>query len=471
MKFDIRVQNFGKIKDAKVKIRPFTVIAGPNSSGKSFITKALYSFFSTINTDHIASSALSSIQRINLYTNFCLHSLTRLSNHEKELFSYFMSLCNEVENIIRSEMSRVEIDDLEDQSILMNSSIEQLKHSHDELYEELSKKQKFNKISSEFNLIKSELEEINNIINNPVKHLERSIEEGFANEIKGNFQLSKLSNLKNFSAKDSDIISFDFDSLGNINFEKKIYFELSKKSVNYFRSLHNVVFLESPLYWRMKNALEIARSNRHLRIARSMKKQDSLTGVPKHFYDLVDLLESGLVSTEYESDVFNDIEKNINSSIGGAVSLSNSGELSYNISNSKNKINLHSTAMGIANLGILSLLINKNIISKGSFILIDEPEINLHPAWQQVMIEALYQLSRNGVNVIIASHSVDMMKYIENIMSKLESDEIENHFGINQLSPDGCSLNDEESSENKISLIKDDLSKPFMNMFMESIWK
>jgi predicted ATPase len=41
VQFDIGIRNFGKINDAKIKIRPFTVIAGKNSSGKSFVTKSL----------------------------------------------------------------------------------------------------------------------------------------------------------------------------------------------------------------------------------------------------------------------------------------------------------------------------------------------------------------------------------------------------------------------------------------------
>lgn len=44
MKLDVVVSNFGKINKANIKIRPFTVIAGRNSSGKSFLTKSLYSF-------------------------------------------------------------------------------------------------------------------------------------------------------------------------------------------------------------------------------------------------------------------------------------------------------------------------------------------------------------------------------------------------------------------------------------------
>ncbi|MER0307322.1 hypothetical protein ABRZ88_22760, partial [Vibrio vulnificus] len=42
--------------------------------------------------------------------------------------------------------------------------------------------------------------------------------------------------------------------------------------------------------------------------------------------------------------------------------------------------------------------------------------VNLHPAWQKVLVDVLYRLSQSGVNIVMASHSVDMMKYIENIM-------------------------------------------------------
>ena len=61
------------------------------------------------------------------------------------------------------------------------------------------------------------------------------------------------------------------------------------------------------------------------------------------------------------------------------------------------------TAMGIANLGILALLIERKVLDKGSFIFIDEPEAHLHPAWQVVMAEALFDLSRQGANVVLAS--------------------------------------------------------------------
>ncbi|MBT9100153.1 AAA family ATPase [Methylovulum psychrotolerans] len=60
MKLDISIRHFGKINAASLKLRPFTVIAGPNSSGKSFATKALYSFFNAVNKDHLAIEAFDS---------------------------------------------------------------------------------------------------------------------------------------------------------------------------------------------------------------------------------------------------------------------------------------------------------------------------------------------------------------------------------------------------------------------------
>ena len=51
---DVEIKNFGKIKQAKFQVKPFTVIAGKNASGKSFVTRGLYSVFRTLNKDHLS---------------------------------------------------------------------------------------------------------------------------------------------------------------------------------------------------------------------------------------------------------------------------------------------------------------------------------------------------------------------------------------------------------------------------------
>ncbi len=49
MKVDVRITNLGKLKDGLIEIRPITILTGPNGTGKSFVTKSLYSIFNVIN--------------------------------------------------------------------------------------------------------------------------------------------------------------------------------------------------------------------------------------------------------------------------------------------------------------------------------------------------------------------------------------------------------------------------------------
>ena len=49
--YELRVENFGKLAEAEVRIGDFTVLAGPNNTGKSFVSKLLYSVFSALDAD------------------------------------------------------------------------------------------------------------------------------------------------------------------------------------------------------------------------------------------------------------------------------------------------------------------------------------------------------------------------------------------------------------------------------------
>ena len=190
-----------------------------------------------------------------------------------------------------------------------------------------------------------------------------------------------------------------------------------------------------------------------------------LSGVPKHFYDLLDLLKN---KAKDESSMSNSpFSKAIKNAIGGDLIISSSGEIGFIENGSPRAVNLHATALGVTNLGLISLLLERGVISKGSYLFIDEPEVNLHPYWQKIMIETLFQLSVNGISVVIASHSIDMMKCIENIMEKHIDLADSNHFGINQLSANGNSITESDNPVRRISAIKKDLGQSFYDMFLD----
>jgi len=53
MQTKVKIKNIGKLEDAEVGINKFTVIAGPNNSGKSFVSKTVYSIIEALNGDHV----------------------------------------------------------------------------------------------------------------------------------------------------------------------------------------------------------------------------------------------------------------------------------------------------------------------------------------------------------------------------------------------------------------------------------
>ena len=52
MTFKVTIKNIGKLSDAEIRIGGFTVFAGPNNTGKSFVSKLLYSLFDAMNANH-----------------------------------------------------------------------------------------------------------------------------------------------------------------------------------------------------------------------------------------------------------------------------------------------------------------------------------------------------------------------------------------------------------------------------------
>ena len=54
--YHLRVENFGKLAAADIRIGDFTVLAGPNNTGKSFVSKLLYSIFSALGAQEEAAA-------------------------------------------------------------------------------------------------------------------------------------------------------------------------------------------------------------------------------------------------------------------------------------------------------------------------------------------------------------------------------------------------------------------------------
>ena len=106
-------------------------------------------------------------------------------------------------------------------------------------------------------------------------------------------------------------------------------------------------------------------------------------------------------------------------------------------------------------------------MSKGSFLFVDEPESNLHPAWQIVMAKSLFELSRQGINVIISTHSTTILKWLEVHIKKHPEDAP--LVSLNKFSAEGAEILDSGDFSYDISAIKKELTKPFADLYIEGL--
>ncbi|PKF60649.1 hypothetical protein CW745_14050 [Psychromonas sp. psych-6C06] len=470
MNFDFEIRNLGKVKHAKLKIAPFTVIAGANSSGKSFISRALYSFFNTINKDHVTLSAMNSMLNIQTLLRSAYNSTSVPSNTVNDLFNELMTHIATLENVISKEFGECTFLEQHARTLILDEYILNTEYVMGLLLDEIANKKKYNNFHERLSAANNQLKKLKTNIKNPSTTLSEKVEQGFNDALKENFQIPNLSDLKSFDASAEEPISFNLGPLGEISIVKEsINFKLNAESISEFQSLYNVVFIESPIYWKLRKPLINAQKSPLNIFRRLNKRVEGLSGVPQYFYDLIELVDGNIKSTAANEQLDN-LEKNINQTLGGNIELSDSGDISFKDSSTSKNISINLTATGVTNLGIIGLLLKRNVIAKGSFVFVDEPEVNLHPAWQKVMIETLYKLSKSGINVVIASHSIDMMKYVENIMDELSEEEIEQQFAINRLSQSGISTSSEISQRKSIAEIKNDLGASFIDMTLESGW-
>ena len=210
-------------------------------------------------------------------------------------------------------------------------------------------------------------------------------------------------------------------------------------------------------------------------------------GIPEYFYRLTSALRERFYASGYfpshtsglsrpvrvpleslpDQLPFEDVALRLtNEVIGGKIEQDGVGKLLFVESSGEKRV-LPMTATGVVNLGILALLIERKMLDKGTFLFIDEPESNLHPAWQVEMLRALLDLARGGVNVVMATHSADIMERLRALVSK--HPELEELIALNHFSPEGVNVRGEKSFRERAGDILEELTEEFAESYMGKV--
>lgn len=77
-------------------------------------------------------------------------------------------------------------------------------------------------------------------------------------------------------------------------------------------------------------------------------------------------------------------------------------------------MNVRNLSTGLKTFVILKMLLTSGVIERNGTIILDEPEIHLHPEWQLLFAELIVLIQKEfGVHVLLNTHSPYFLNAIE----------------------------------------------------------
>ncbi|HYO65217.1 MAG TPA: AAA family ATPase, partial [Archangium sp.] len=101
--------------------------------------------------------------------------------------------------------------------------------------------------------------------------------------------------------------------------------------------------------------------------------------------------------------------------LGGAIRIDAEGEMSFHPNESDTRLSLHLSSSSVKALAGLSLFL-RHMAEESQFLIIDEPELNLHPDNQRRVARVLARLVHSGIKVLISTHSDYIIRELNNLI-------------------------------------------------------
>jgi len=369
----IYLKNIGMIKEADVKIDGLTLIAGENDTGKSTVGKVIFSI-------------VKGIQKYeeNLEDKF-----------KKELFIYLDDFYKKYNKFFNDKLG------LRFFPLVFADYIMKNKDSLERVfkyYKKFLSNLKIDELNSDFQKLQDKVEEI--LTQNDEKLLkEEALRRAFFSEFRNQLRLNR--------AKEGLIKVLEQKNSISIEILEQI------KLIDDFEiELEDVTLIETPMILNFSDMIQSARS--HFEEEELNKTLIRLEAdIIYHSKDLINKLVN---SAKFGNE---EIDNNLNKILKFDFEYDN---LTREFLYVKGKEKFHSinVADGIKAFGIIKLLLKGNYIRENTLLIIDEPEVHLHPKWQIEYAKLIVELVKKGIKVLITSHSPFFIEAIDKLSFDIE---------------------------------------------------
>lgn len=368
--FKLKVDNFGPINEADLDISKINIIVGENASGKTTLSKLIYCVLTAFSTDgeYLAYESMKD----------------RLISLIGESLKIDYGETTEITNLLSIQI------ELQSNK---NPNMELIEQSYDKLESIIKSSDDFENKKYILRMIENDKKTLEGISSADFNH--DLLFNLLRNEFSGDEQLLDNYNNSLIRIYNDDNDSFEY----TIEIKDAINITL-ENGLRSLKTNRDAIYIETPYF------LEFYHPN----------ETGFFRQIPYHQLLLFNKLndqsaKNDILDEKHNAPIVN-FQNKLNSLVNGSLKKNSNGLFVFK-QNGKT-FDLQNTSTGLKSIGILQLLLENRKLKENSYLIMDEPEVHLHPDWQVKLAKILVLLVNDlNINLFINSHSPQFIEAIE----------------------------------------------------------
>lgn len=390
---ELKIKNIGKVKNAHIVINGITVIAGENDTGKSTIGKALFTIFNSFYNlnDFVRKNKIESITN-QLFKFFD-------SYYEDENFFFGLTkrrISAVLESVIASiiDKRRINLEDVEQIIDEMNQNIFDNRPSVNIMENK----------REDIELLQKRIGEILSVSDNAIeeKIISNNLDSEFNHQI-NNLFTNESASIELDIQKKKSIVTIEDDRV--IKIENKHFLNTT------------AVYIDDPFILDDGSLRMIG-----FREDDSFKHRESLRK------EIFKRAKNDTIQQIRVDEIIERILQKVGDIANGELLIKNSRTAQYSIGNNK-FINMNNVSSGLKTFIIIKTLLYNGVLEENGTLILDEPEVHLHPAWQIKLAELIVLIQKEfNMHILLTTHSPYFLNAIEVYTQKYDLEDKTNYY-------------------------------------------